>query len=81
MNFLNKIAQARNILSYSKTDCKKIFCFLQELFYPLFYPYFRNEKRIMKNNDFQAFLLTKVIIYDNLITCEKRITVKKAMNE
>ena len=27
MNFLNKIAQARNILSYSKTDCKKIFCF------------------------------------------------------
>lgn len=35
----------------------------------------------MKNNDFQAFLLTKVIICDNLITCEKRITVKKAMNE
>lgn len=35
----------------------------------------------MKNNDFQAFLLTKVIIYDNLITCEKRTTVKKAMNE
>lgn len=30
----------------------------------------------MKNNDFQAFLLTKVIIYDNLITCEKRITEK-----
>ena len=32
----------------------------------------------MKNNDFQAFLLTKVIIYDNLITCEKRITDKKS---
>ena len=27
----------------------------------------------MKNDDFQAFLLTKVIIYDNLLTCEKRI--------
>ena len=25
INFLNKIAQARNILSYSKTDCKKFF--------------------------------------------------------
>ena len=27
----------------------------------------------MKNDDFQAFLLTKVIIYDNLITCEKEL--------
>ena len=32
----------------------------------------------MKNNDFQAFLLTKVIIYDNLLTCEKRIADKKS---
>lgn len=31
----------------------------------------------MKNDDFQAFLLTKVIIYDNLLTCEKRIADKK----
>jgi hypothetical protein len=35
----------------------------------------------MKNNDFQAFLLTKVIIYDNLLTCEKRIAAIKTMNE
>lgn len=35
----------------------------------------------MKNNDFQAFLLTKVIIYDNLLTCEKRIASIKTMNE
>lgn len=35
----------------------------------------------MKNNDFQAFLLTKVIIYDNLLTCEKRIAAIKKMNE
>ena len=35
----------------------------------------------MKNNDFQAFLLTKVIIYDNLLTCEKRIVAIKTMNE
>lgn len=35
----------------------------------------------MKNDDFQAFLLTKVIIYDNLITCEKRIAAIKTMNE
>lgn len=35
----------------------------------------------MKNNDFQAFLLTKVIICDNLLTCEKRIADKKTMNE
>lgn len=47
----------------------------------LFYTYFKKKKHIVKNDDFQAFLLTKVIIYDNLITCEKRITVKKAMNE
>lgn len=31
----------------------------------------------MKNDDFQVFLLTKVIIYDNLLTCEKRIADKK----
>jgi len=35
----------------------------------------------MKNNDFQAFLLTKVIVYDNLLTCEKRIAAIKTMNE
>lgn len=35
----------------------------------------------MKNNDFQAFLLTKIIIYDNLLTCEKRIAAIKTMNE
>lgn len=35
----------------------------------------------MKNNDFQALLLTKVIIYDNLLTCEKRIAAIKTMNE
>ena len=35
----------------------------------------------MKNNDFKAFLLTKVIIYDNLLTCEKRIAAIKTMNE
>lgn len=35
----------------------------------------------MKNNDFQAFLLAKVIIYDNLLTCEKRIAAIKTMNE
>nr|DAN83991.1 MAG TPA: hypothetical protein [Caudoviricetes sp.] len=35
----------------------------------------------MKNDDFQAFLLTKVIIYDNLLTCEKRIAAIKTMNE
>lgn len=31
----------------------------------------------MKNDDFQAFLLTKVIIYDNLLTCEKELQIKK----
>lgn len=30
----------------------------------------------MKNDDFQAFLLTKVIIYDNLLTCEKELQIK-----
>jgi len=35
----------------------------------------------VKNEDFQAFLLTKVIIYDNLLTCEKRIAAIKTMNE
>lgn len=35
----------------------------------------------MKNDDFQVFLLTKVIIYDNLLTCEKRIAAIKTMNE
>ena len=47
----------------------------------LFYTYFKKKKHIVKNDDFQAFLLTKVIIYDNLLTCEKRIAAIKTMNE